>query len=166
MGSRRTRLRPAGTKHGRYLHLVDIENLLGGWVTPTGVPCFIQAYRGLYPWHSGHMFTAAVSKRFADSVFELPRSWRVLLAGNHPDAADEALLTYTSVQYVTARFDGLVIASGDHIFAEFVSGVRAAGIATTILTGHGHVSASLYCAAHNHVSLSDRARSTREKAVA
>lgn len=136
----------ASGKCTRRIVLVDIENLLGG------------ACRGReqVTWAKS-MLTATLSLQPPDHVVvgmshiglipvgcNWPRIRYVVRSG--PDGADLALLEVLG-EDIGSRFDELVIASGDGIFAEMVANLQAAGVRTTVLARPGTLARSLRLAA-------------------
>lgn len=59
---------------------------------------------------------------------KLPLDKVQLVIGDGPDGADKALIDAVDVNHVAHRFDSVVIASGDHIFAETAAALRRAGV--------------------------------------
>ncbi len=62
------------------------------------------------------------------------------------DGADLALLEVIAENVVT-RFESVVLASGDRIFAPAVADLAAAGVATTVIGRRGHIARALHQAA-------------------
>lgn len=146
-------LRVIGRHGGRFLQILDLENLVGGWASPKNVRTVLECYAGLGLVRPGDQCIAAVSRRFAASLFEAPQGWLKRVSGNEKDAADRALLSDVPVEWVAERFDGLVIASGDEAFTDLATGCRRAGLRVTTVRGKGWMSTALYLAGQHHVSL-------------
>jgi NYN domain len=121
--------------YGRVLHLVDVENLLGG-------PTFSadRAIRGRLAYEAvvpGGIVNQVV---ISTSHWAAPSAWiawpesarRVVRSG--PDGADLALLDVLSYESVERRFDRVVIGSGDGIFAFAAARLQAAGCGVTVAT--------------------------------
>lgn len=146
-------LRVVGPHGGRVLQLLDLENLVGGWATAPNVRRVVQWYTASGLVRPGDQCVAAVSCRFAGSLFEVPAGWLKRVGGNGKDAADRALLSDVPVEWVAARFDGVDIASGDAAFLDLATGCRRAGLRVTTVRGKGGVATGLYLAGQEHVSL-------------
>ena len=114
---------------GRALHLIDIENLMGGPLQGLeALGAASDAYRelvGVGP--QDHVVVACNQALALSAKFEWEKS-RVLI-GHGPDGADMALLRQLqSLEWVAARYDRVVVGSGDGIFAEVVGGLAEFGI--------------------------------------
>jgi hypothetical protein len=117
----------------RSLHLVDIENLVGSTLlTEADVLATATTYAAV----------AAIARHdlvvLASSHFTAPAAWfgwpnarRVLQSG--PDGADLALIRVIDTENVAVRFDRVVIASGDGMFAEPAARLQAAGVSVTVV---------------------------------
>ena len=149
--SRVTHLRVVGDHGGRFLQVIDLENMVGGYATPQYVRRFVKWYAAAGLTRPGDMCIAAVSRRFATSLFEVPEGWLRRVAGNEKDAADRMLLDDSPTEWVASRFDGLVIASGDGAFADLATGCREAGLRVTTVRGKGAMSTALHLAGQEHV---------------
>jgi NYN domain len=119
----------------RALHLIDVENLLGG-------PNFDRrqaawgraAYLATAPDAIVNQLVISSSHRAAPAAwFAWPYSTRRLVRSG-PDGADLALLDLLSVEQVHTRYDRVVIGSGDGIFALPAAKLQAAGCAVTVVT--------------------------------
>jgi hypothetical protein len=144
---------PRGARHGtraagpRSLHLVDLENLVGGprragqWLRPT-----VHAYEAVAPvGPADQVIAAADITLWRRSAFDLP-GWRYL-PGRGPDGADRALLDEAPPAWVADRFERLVIGSGDRAFAPLALAVRAAGREVVAVARPRQLSAALRRAA-------------------
>jgi uncharacterized LabA/DUF88 family protein len=69
------------------------------------------------------------------------------------DGADLALLDVLLGERVAARFDEVVLASGDGIFTDAVAALGTAGVDVTVLARSGHCSKRLRLAARHTVLL-------------
>lgn len=88
----------------------------------------LAAYHFVAPPGRDDLVILSASSRLAKRiVFHLTGLGRLVPAGGGPDAADLALLREAPSDWVIERFDRLVIASGDGIFAELSHRVREAG---------------------------------------
>ena len=114
---------------GRSLHLVDVENLMGG-SERGGIALAMasQAYRRTAPVVAGdHVIVAANQHLIVEAAACWPGS-RVLV-GNGPDGADLALISAASdVVELAPRYDRIVIGSGDGIFHDLVIDYLALGL--------------------------------------
>lgn len=130
----------------RRLVVVDIENLLGG-------ACL---HRRQVKWAKS-MLSTTLSLRAPDHVVvgishvgllpvgcNWPRIRYVVRSG--PDGADLALLDVLD-EDVSARFDEVVIASGDGAFTAAVWELEDSGVSTTVLARPGTLARSLESAA-------------------
>jgi hypothetical protein len=75
----------------------------------------------------------------ASSHFAAPAAWfgwsgvrRVIRSG--PDGADLALLEIIATENIDKRFDRVVIASGDKIFAQAAAALQAAAVRVTVVS--------------------------------
>lgn len=136
---------------GRALHLVDLENVLGD--PRAAGPCVAETYeevlvRGLH--RTGDLVVVAVNPGLAEHfAFTDHTSCQLLVRRGH-DGADLALLGWGTPELIARRFDRLVVASGDGIFAGIVHALRAFGLRVEVLYGRGGVSGRLH---HNGVPL-------------
>lgn len=112
-----------GERHGRALHLVDIDDLLGPGASVAQVKELIEAYLTGSQWEpDDHVIVAADCGSLGDVAFELETGWRLL-----PAHDDHALLHGTNPRLVARRYDRLVVASGHADFADLVREVNAHG---------------------------------------
>ena len=129
---------------GRALHLVDLENVLGD---PCAVgPCVAETYeevlaRGLH--REGDLVVVAVNPAMARQFAFAPHTSCQLFVRRGRDGADLALLGWASPELIARRFDRLVVASGDGIFAGIVRALREFGLRVEVLYGNGAVSGHL-----------------------
>lgn len=128
----------------RALHLVDVENLLGG-------PNFDRrqaawgraAYLATAPDAIVNQLVIASSHRSAPAAwFAWPHSTRRLVRSG-ADGADLALLDLLATEHVDARYDHVVIGSGDGIFALAAAQVQARGCGVTVVTRRESLSKEL-----------------------
>jgi len=80
-----------------------------------------------------------------------------LVMGRGPSGADHALIEVLSDEHVAERFDEIVIASGDGIFADVAARLALEGAKVTIVARVGHLSTRLRLAAGSVVLLADHA---------
>lgn len=135
-------------REGRTLHVVDIENICGGpdQVRTSGKESAAAFSRAAGVAPGDHMLVACNPALLFHSRDRFPGA---RLVGAHgPDGADRALLgALTNVDWIAARFDRVVIGSGDHCFAPVVTALRARGIMVGVVAREGSISGSLRRAA-------------------
>jgi hypothetical protein len=125
----RTARRASYVPVGRTLHLLDLENLMGGALAGSlALRRASATYRetmSIGP--DDHVIVAVNPALGLEAKLEWPDRQVIMQGG--PDGADMALLSVASDEpWVTARYDRLIIASGDGIFAGLASSIRGAGI--------------------------------------
>ena len=133
----------------RTLHLVDIENALGGAVaTADEVRAFWRAYRefAVGVGEDDHVVVASSSIMAKVAWFALPQAGIQRRVKDGKDGADHALLESVDLDRDAARFGRLVITSGDHIFAPLARDARAAGMRVHQVIGNGTPSRELLSA--------------------
>lgn len=130
---------------GRTLHLVDIENLVGG---PTGallgLAAAVARYQREAPVNVGDHVVIAANPGMA---LEVGTAWPTarLLAAPGKDGADLALLgEVADVVNVAERYDRVVIGSGDGIFADAAEQLRVLGLAVGVVAPFNGLSPRLY----------------------
>ena len=133
-------------RRARTLHLVDIENLIGADPKTASIHDVHHAFA---------QFALTARQRVADLMIVACNPKLVVKVGNtlrgagriHPrkghDGADLALLDAVDVDLWSQRFDRIVIGSGDHIFTETATCLRAAGLEVVVVGLDGHVSIDL-----------------------
>ena len=109
----------------RTLHLVDIENLVGDPKAPTAMVLdVLDRYLEVAGYRDGdHVVIAANPGLMARVAFDLPVPCNVHAARGE-NGADLALLAQAEPRRVAARYDRLVIGSGDGAFADVALAVR------------------------------------------
>lgn len=117
----------------RTMRLIDVENLAGGPLTDVAA---IQALiEQVIPKGPGDQEVVAVSGD--DNAIATFFVWngpaRFLLRRGH-DGADLALLgELRDVAFLRARFERVVIASGDHAFAPAIAALMSAGMEVIVI---------------------------------
>ena len=117
----------------RTVHLIDVENL-----------CGVALPTDSYIAETLHRYRRSVTVDPEDHVilggsgvtaFGAGRAWPgvSVVAGSGKDGADLALLQRCDVQHFVARFERVVIASGDHIFAPLVGQLLTVGLRVVVL---------------------------------
>lgn len=132
--------RRPGRPSGRELHVVDVENLLGG------PACSVDAVAAL-----AHAFERVAAVRgealivvgasHGSGALASGLGWcgaRVVWQPGH-DGADRALLEVLT-EDVANRFERVVIGSGDGAFAPMASHLRIQGCRVTVIARRGAVS--------------------------
>lgn len=135
----------------RRLHLVDIENLIG-CARPTTAEA--AACRGAYQdcagVRPGDLVVVACNHGAAGTVGLSWRGARLLLRSG-PDGADLALLDVITNEAIEERFEAIVVASGDGLFAEAVARLGGLGLDVTVVSNHRALSRQLRLAARQVV---------------
>lgn len=127
----------------RTLHLVDLDNLVAGPSNAASVPAAMSRYLEASSFTPGdHLVVAAEVTLAATALFEMPAGTRFLV-GWGPDGADRRLLDADDPHHIAARYDRLVIGSGDHCFTEIAAAVRDLGRAVTVIGLQGAISLAL-----------------------
>ena len=119
---------------GRTLHLIDIEHLCGGTAEgELAVAAAVARYRKtIRVAEDDHVIVGSGPTLVVAAKLAWPSAQVVL--GHGVDGADQALLDAADPTFVADHYDRVVIASGDHAFAELVIDLRAQGTAVCIIT--------------------------------
>jgi hypothetical protein len=141
---------------GRKYVLVDIENLTSA--------ASMDPNRALEQWEtikriagltdSDHIVMGAarsVARKYRPHLSG--RNVRWVIGANSTDAADNALLAATNLHLVSRRFDTIVIASGDHAFADLASRARTGGLAVEVLSERSMTSRALLIEATRYLPI-------------
>jgi hypothetical protein len=129
------RIEPKRDHRGRSLHLVDVENLAGGTTfREVDVAVIAAAYEPVASIGANDLVVVA------SSHFTAVQTWfgwgggvrRLVRSG--PDGADLALIEVLETEGVATRFDRVVIASGDRIFAEPAALLQVQYVDVTVVT--------------------------------
>jgi uncharacterized LabA/DUF88 family protein len=138
------------TQAVRRLHLVDADNLAGMAVCSEEDHQLIHEVRDSYietirPSPTDHVTVACTHR----GAFETARAWEPaqVFWRSGKDGADIALISSVETQRLSERFDEVVIASGDGIFADLARDITDAGIPVTVAIGRGGLSRELARAA-------------------
>ena len=133
---------------GRALHLIDIENLVGG--PEAGAPVLRQTrsdYRDVVPSADHDHYVIGANPRFGASAMAYWPSAR-LVARPGSDGADIALIKWVrDVEFIVARYDRLVIGSGDGDFLDVVMVFEQSGLAVEVASRRRSLSRKLQAAA-------------------
>lgn len=119
---------------GRTLHLIDVENLVGGsQASAADVVEALDAYReAIAVRPADHVVIASGRRLLIDAGLAWPGARLVL--GSGTDGADLALLEACSPASVAAAYDRVVIGSGDGIFAARAVELRRAGVVVVVVS--------------------------------
>lgn len=140
---------------GRSVHLVDLDNLVGGPWNPQLVPQAMAAYLAASGHRAGdHVHVAADARLAASAAFEMPVGAQFLV-GRGTDGADRRLLEVATPEHIAARYDRLVIGSGDGAFASLADEARRLGTEVVAIAPHGSLARATREAA-DHVVLLPR----------
>lgn len=130
---------------GRALHLLDLENILGGRVTPQRVTLAWQRYAEAVHLRPEDAVLVALSRATAAAaIFALPSSIRCIIGSNGRDGADAALVGAVDIRHAATRYARIYLASGDHYFIDLARQFRTLGCRVTQVVGAARVSAELY----------------------
>jgi len=111
------------------LHLLDVENMLGGFVTPGLVAELWGSYRELAPVLRGdHVIAGFCPATAPAGLFDLPSAVRKLVGGHGADSADRVLIDSVDVRHVARRYERVIIGSGDARFAPLAWTLRSLGV--------------------------------------
>lgn len=132
---------------GRTLHLVDLENLAGGSsASPGDVEEALSSYERIAPFGVHDHRVVACGKGL---VFPVGDRWPGALVryARGVDGADRLLLAAADPVDVAARFDRVVVASGDHFFADLVVELDGRGVGVCVVSRRRSLSRRLAGAA-------------------
>jgi len=133
---------------GRTLHLLDVENLMGGPRRGRAAPAAaVTAYCAAAEVQPFDHIIVAVNHAIAvDTGVSCPGA-RLLAAGGR-DGADLALLAQVAdVRRTAALYDRVVVGSGDGIFADTLYALKSFGIPVGVVSVQRFLSLSLARAA-------------------
>jgi hypothetical protein len=129
---------------GRSVHLIDIENLMGGPHHPLTI---LHEAMGTYVEVAGvrvgdHVIVGANHRLGAEIKFAYP-SVRLVVRGG-ADGADLALCeALADERWIAERFDRIVIGSGDGIFVDAVARFRNLGLPVGVVAAECRTSRAL-----------------------
>jgi hypothetical protein len=141
--------------HSRQLHLIDVENLVGTpYFSTNDVVDVRRRYDRLVKattWDHAYVATSARS-----NVLDARLGWSDGLMTFTPgeNGAERALLEMAPVAFA-ATFGRVVIASGDHFFADYASALASLGVPVLVVSRWGALSSKLRMAAKDHVYIDD-----------
>lgn len=133
----------------RAMHLVDVENLLGGTsFSRQDVTAVAGAYAVAAQVGPRDQIVIASSHNTAAQVwFGWGEARRLVRSG--PDGADLALLEVIDSENLAGRFERVVIGSGDKIFAHPAARLQAAGVKLAVVTRPDSLSRQLRLASRD-----------------
>jgi hypothetical protein len=144
------------SRRSRTVHLVDIENLVGGsHVAETLVHSVSEHYARVAGVAADDLVIAACSHETFPYVAWAWEGHPRMLVRSGEDGADLALLTALEEERLVERFTRVVVGSGDGIFAEPLSLVQHRGIAVTVVGRRRSMSSRLRLAVRDLRYLSD-----------
>lgn len=118
----------------RRLHLVDIENEVGGHVTPTSCLEFLAEYTRLGIIGDLDHVIVGCSPQTLRHTWVLPTGWRRVMGPRGPQSADLALIDAEPPPRHLASYSELILASADSGFVELALRARNAGLELTVVT--------------------------------
>jgi len=148
----------------RTLHLVDLENLMGGpFQSVEAMHYASDWYRHTAPVRpADHVIVAVNPKLAVVARSEWPRILMRVAKG--PDGADLALIKeLQDPSWVASHYGRVMVGSGDGIFAPAIEAMRAHGITVGVLARERQVSRALRRSA-NFVTLFSRADAVKSVA--
>ena len=135
---------PGYWNRGRALHVIDLENLAGGWL---GIRCareVWQTYERGIGIQNGDRAIVVVSSMFAAAVRPvIPSYVRLEFCPPGPDAADRLLQKLAVAEINRTRFATVIIASGDRSFACTAELARSHGMNVWLVSGRSAVARKL-----------------------
>lgn len=143
--------RPLGTESLRTLVLVDLENLVGCEPAAAPASAWSAAVHDLFTdvsLSADDQIIVAVSPKWAFKAHSLIPG-ALLRCRKGADGADLALIDeVVDAAWVRSRFDRVIFASGDGIFAEHATRLIRAGVEVENASRPGQCSALLRLAVH------------------
>ncbi len=131
----------------RSIHLVDIENLLGDARPGSDAAAACRAqYEDVVGRGEADLVVVACNHGAAVDV-GLTWSSARLAVRSGPSGADLALLEVIEREQIESRFDRVVIASGDGIFADAAADLAGQGLPVTVVSRRASLSRRLRLAA-------------------
>ena len=129
---RRSRSRSRWWPKGRTLFLVDAENLVGsGRPSACALAAAASQLASAVPATLlDHVVVGVAHSCLIDAGVAWPGAR--LVVGSGPDGADHALLAQAEPDQLAARYDRVVIASGDGIFSDIAASLGALGVEVVI----------------------------------
>ncbi|WP_280488628.1 NYN domain-containing protein [Nocardia farcinica] len=148
----------------RTLHLIDLENLVAGQITPEACTAAWQEYcRRLDVRWDDHVIVAVSEKNALTAFLALPGTVQRVVGSNRRDGADRALIDAVELGWAQTRFRQVVIASGDHIFAPLANKLTVGGLFVVQAIGGSWTSTELYLACQAQYYLQDLQRRFQQR---
>lgn len=146
---------PRSEFRGRALHLIDLENLTGGPDVSDDLAGFTWGcYRyGVATTATDQFWVGSCTHFVKRAMTVLPAQGISLLVRDGEDGAESALIDAADLDFLAARFQRLVIGSGDGKFVPLARAARAAGLHVHQVTGLGHPASALLTAATTRARL-------------
>ncbi|OUS97270.1 NYN domain-containing protein [Rhodococcus sp. NCIMB 12038] len=127
------------------VHLLDLENLVGGYLTPATIARAWNEYQQTVGISATDRVVVAVACRHRHTISStLPSAVEIVLGDNGPDGADRALLAALDIDTVDPESTRVLIGSCDHIFAPLAAALRLRGVNVAQVIGIGTSSTALY----------------------
>ena len=118
----------------RRLHLVDIENEVGGHVTAKTCLDFLAEYTRLGIVGDLDHVVVGCSPQTLRQTWVLPTGWRRVMGPRGPQSADLALIDAEPSPRLLASYAELVLASADGGFLDVATRAKDAGLLVTVVT--------------------------------
>lgn len=128
---------------GRTLHVVDVENLVGGSsVAPASVAAALEAYELVVRIGPDDHRVVACGRGL---VFPVVDRWggSLVRLARGIDGADRLLLEAAAPDYVVRHYERVVVASGDHAFADLVVELDRRGVEVSVVSRRSALSRRL-----------------------
>jgi hypothetical protein len=141
----------------RRLVAMDIENINGGAVNtkPLADVAWLEVADAIGLCDGEQVVIGVGPSSLLAAGLSRPNARLVM--GRGLDGADHALIEVLRDERVAARFDEIVIASGDGIFTEVAASLALEGVKVTVVARDGSLSKRLQMAASNIITLPDHA---------
>jgi hypothetical protein len=135
---------PGHWGRGRALHVIDLENLVGGAISRRRAGEAWTTYERGIGIQNGDRAIVVVSKLYAGAVRSVvPAYVRLRFCAVGPNAADLLLKRNAEAEMDRTTFDIVIIASGDHTFASTAELARSRNMQVWLVTGRGGVARKL-----------------------
>lgn len=123
----------------RTLHLIDLENLLCGYLRSERIRDGLQLYIEQSGYRRGDRVIVAVAARHRGLVGPLlPNGWELVLGDDGPDGADRALVAaLPPLPEIALSFGRVNLASADHYFKPLARDLRTHGLPVVTFVGNG-----------------------------
>ncbi|MEN9751243.1 MAG: hypothetical protein RLZZ600_290 [Actinomycetota bacterium] len=149
-----SKMRKSTLGKGRTLVLIDFENLCAGTLDSIDLAKAVRQELVACAGLSGNEQVVIATSHAGLLTFGIAWPGARLLVRSGENGADLELLSVLDEERVGDRFDRVVLASGDGIFAEAVARLGSA-TAVTVIARPAQMSRQLRMAAHRHLYLED-----------